>query len=180
MSISSSCQCCPGQAKCKTSTAPNAKRRRLGNSPISMTTRQMPSRVSYRPLIVGAYEYYQKEMLNSLVTLKPKTHYESVTNQVKTKQKNYGDIRLSKIRRFLDHVKGYDRSEMQKQFHESFLQAVALHLYKDDPEVDMDKIKSMNEWPNLKQQCLCLTPRRFGKTTAVAMFVAAYFLSVEK
>ncbi len=177
MSSTSTCQCCPGQGQCKTSTAPNAKRRRLGNAPISMT-RQMPSRVSYRPLIVGAYEYYQKEMLNSLVTLKPKTHYESVTNQVKTKQKNYGDIRLSKIRRFLDHVKGYDRSEMQKQFHESFLQAVALHLYKDDPEVDMDKIKSMNEWPNLKQQCLCLTPRRFGKTTAVAMFVAAYFLSV--
>ena len=148
---------------------PDTKRRRV-----------VPARVSYRPLIVGAYEYYQKEMLNELTNLKPKTHYEAVTNQVKTKQKNYGDVRLASIRKLLDHVKGYDRSEMQKQFHESFLQAVALHLYKDDPEVDMDKIKSMNEWPNLKQQCLCLTPRRFGKTTAVAMFVAAYFLSVEK
>jgi len=142
--------------------------------------RAEPSRVSYRPLLVGAYEYYQKEMLNSLISLKPKTHYETVTNQVKVKQKNYGDIRLTNIRHYMDHVKGYDRSEMQKQFHESFLQAVALHLYKDDPEVDMDKIKSMNEWPNLKQQVLCLTPRRFGKTTAVAMFVASYFLSVEK
>ena len=142
--------------------------------------RLLPTRVSYRPLLVGAYEYYQKEMLNSLTTLKPKTHYETVTNQVKTKQKNYGDIRLTNIRKYLDHVKGYDRSEMQKQFHESFLQAVALHLYKDDPEVDMDRIMSVNEWPNLKQQVLCLTPRRFGKTTAVAMFVAAYFLSVEK
>lgn len=142
--------------------------------------RVMPSRVSYRPLIVGAYEYYQKEMLNELVNLKPKTHYQTVTNQVKTKQKNYGDIRLANIRKYMDHIKGYDRSEMQKQFHESFLQAVALHLYKDDPEVDMDKIMSMNEWPNLKQQVLCLTPRRFGKTTAVAMFVASYFLSVEK
>jgi len=142
--------------------------------------RMQSSRVSYRPLLVGAYEYYQKEMLNSLVSLKPKTHYETVTNQVKVKQKNYGDVRLTNIRKLLDNVKGYDRSEMQKQFHESFLQAVALHLYKDDPEVDMDKIMSMNEWPNLKQQCLCLTPRRFGKTTAVAMFVASYFLSVEK
>lgn len=138
------------------------------------------TRVSYRPLIVGAYEYYQKEMLNSLVSLKPKTHYDTITCQVKTKQKNYGDVRLDNIRRYLDHVKGYDRSEMQKQFHESFLQAVALHLYKDDPEVDMDRIMSVNEWQNLKQQVLCLTPRRFGKTTAVAMFVAAYFLSVEK
>ena len=148
--------------------------------PLPKRRRMESSRVSYRPLLVGAYEYYQKEMLNSLVSLKPKTHYETVTNQVKVKQKNYGDVRLNNIRKLLDNVKGYDRSEMQKQFHESFLQSVALHLYKDDPEVDMDKIMSMNEWPNLKQQCLCLTPRRFGKTTAVAMFVASYFLSVEK
>ena len=84
--------------------------------------RVMPSRVSYRPLIVGAYEYYQKEMLNELVNLKPKTHYQAVTNQVKTKQKNYGDVRLANIRKYMDHIKGYDRSEMQKQFHESFLQ----------------------------------------------------------
>ena len=138
------------------------------------------SRVSYRPLIVGAYEYFQKEALNSLITLKPKTHYDTLTNQVRIKSKNYGDIRLANIRMFLDNVKGYDRSEMQKQFHESFLQAVALHIYKDDPEIDMNKIMAINEWPNLKQQVLCLTPRRFGKTTAVAMFVAAYFLSVEK
>ena len=105
-------------------------------------------------------------MLNSLITLKPKTHYETVTNQVKTKQKNYGDIRLSNIRKYLDHVKGYDRSEMQKQFHESFLQAVALHLYKDDPEVDMDRIMSVNEWPNLKQQKFEKQPdRTLGSTS---------------
>ena len=138
------------------------------------------SRVSYRPLMVGAYEYFQKDALASLTSLKPKTHYDTLTNQVQLKSRNYGDIRLAEIRMFLDHIKGYDRSEMQKQFHESFLQAVALHLYKDDPDIDMDKIKRTNEWPNLKQQVLCLTPRRFGKTTAVAMFVAAYFLSVEK
>ena len=36
----------------------------------------------------------------------------------------------------------------------------------------------MNGFDNLKQQVLCLTPRRFGKTTSVAMFVAAYALSV--
>ena len=148
--------------------------------PPAKKRRVQTSRVTYRPLIVGAYEYFQKEMLSSLISLKPKTHYEAVTCQVKMKQKNYGDVRLANIRRYLDNVKGYDRSEMQKQFHESFLQAVALHLYKDDPEVDMDRIMRMSEWPNLKQQVLCLTPRRFGKTTAVAMFVAAYFLSVEK
>ena len=89
---------------------------------------------------------------------------------MKTKSINYGDIRLNNIRKYLDLFPGYVRSEMQKKFHESFLQAVALHLYRDDPEVlncynvlfynhcieltpfffllqvDMDKIKRNNEW----------------------------------
>ena len=43
-------------------------------------------------------------MLNSLVSLKPKTHYEAVTNQVKTKQKNYGDVRLYSVHIFVVSV----------------------------------------------------------------------------
>ena len=92
---------------------PAPKKRRLGKTVMS-------SRVSYRPLLVGAYEYFQKEMLNELINLKPKTHYQTVTNQVKTKQKNNGDVRMANKRKYLDNVKGYDRSEMQKQFHEVF------------------------------------------------------------
>ena len=130
----------------------------------------MADRISYRNLLVGVYEYYQTQMLNSLVANQPKTHLQTITNQMKTKNINYGDIRLNNIRKYLDLFPGYVRSEMQKKFHESFLQAVALHLYRDDPEVlncynvlfynhcieltpfffllqvDMDKIKRNNEW----------------------------------
>ena len=67
---------------------------------------------------------------------------------------------------------------MQRQFHDRFIQAVALHLYKDDPDVDLENIMRMNGWNDLRQSVLCLTPRRFGKTTAVAMFVAAYAMCV--
>ena len=51
---------------------PAAKKRRLGRTVMS-------SRVSYRPLLVGAYEYFQKEMLNELINLKPKTHYQTAS-----------------------------------------------------------------------------------------------------
>ena len=124
MSLEVRCECCPGESSCiSVIKEPQTKKRRTGERvPLYESNRQLFSRVTYRPLIVGAYEYFQKEMLNSLVTLKPKTQYETVTNQVKTKQKNYGDVRLANIRKYCDHVKGYDRSEMQKQFHESFLQ----------------------------------------------------------
>jgi len=55
---------------------------------------------------------------------------------------------------------GYERSRMQKQFHDRFIQAVALHLYKDDPDVDLESIMRMNGWNDLRQSVLCLTPRR--------------------
>ena len=138
------------------------------------------NRVTYRPLFVSAYEFYQRDLLSSLTSLQPKTHMETLTDTTGTKEGFLGDKRLSEIRTKLDQITGFDRSEMQKRFHENFLQAVALHLYRDDLDIDMDKIMSQNDWVNLKQQVLCLTPRRFGKTTAVSMFVGAYGLSVSK
>jgi hypothetical protein len=69
----------------------------------------MADRVSYRNLLVGAYEYYQQEMLNKLVANQPKTHLQTITNQMKTKTINYGDIRLSNIRKYLDLFPGYTR-----------------------------------------------------------------------
>ena len=88
-----------------------------------------------------------------------------------------GDQRVIDIRRTLNEL-GFERSKMQRQFHEKFLQAVCLHLYSDDPDVDMEKIMRTNGWEDLRQSVLCLTPRRFGKTTAVAMFLAAYCICV--
>ena len=70
----------------------------------------MADRVSYRNLLVGAYEYYQTQMLNSLVANQPKTHLQTITNQMKTKSINYGDIRLNNIRKYLDQFPGYTRS----------------------------------------------------------------------
>ena len=57
-------------------------------------------------------------------------------------------------------------------------QATCIHLYRNDADIDMDRIMKMNKFDNLKQQVLCLTPRRFGKSTSVAMFVASYVLTV--
>lgn len=139
-----------------------------------------PSLVSYRPLYVTAYEVYQRDVLNELLTLKPRTHKDVLENATKTKNVCFGDRRLQKIRKYLDAYPGWERSLMQKQFHEKFLQAVCIHLYKDDADVDVDKVMRINEWENLKQQVLCVTPRRFGKTTSVSMFVAAYGMTVEK
>lgn len=136
--------------------------------------------INYRALLVKAYEYFELQALNKINSLTMNKHLDAMSASSKRKTECLGDIRLNKIRKLMDMYPGWERSEMQKRFHEGFLQAVALHIYREDADVDMDAICRMNDWPNLKQQILCQTPRRFGKTTAVSMFCAAYEMTVPK
>ena len=129
--------------------------------------------VSYRRYLTGAFEFYQDRYLEELELRMPLTHGQA-KHVVKTCQ---GDERMMSLRKTLNQL-GYERSKMQKRFHDSFIQAVALHLYKDDPDVDLEALMRLNGWDDLRQSVLCLTPRRFGKTTAVAMFIAAYAMCV--
>jgi hypothetical protein len=129
--------------------------------------------ISYRRYLTGAFEYYQSRKLEELDMAMPRAY-----GKPKPVQRTYkGDERIQNIRKQLNGF-GLERSKMQKQFHESFLQSVCLHLYKDDPDVDMERIMRINNWEDLRQSVLCMTPRRFGKTTAVSMFVAAYAMCV--
>ena len=115
--------------------------------------------VSYRRYLTGAFEFYQDRYLEELELRMPLAHCEK-KHVIKTCK---GDERMMALRKTLNEL-GYERSKMQKKFHDSFVQAVALHLYKDDPDVDLEAIMKLNGWSDLKQSVLCLTPRRFGKS----------------
>lgn len=129
--------------------------------------------ISYRRYLTGAYEFYQSKKLEDLEMSLPRTYGSS-----KPVRKTYkGDQRIMDIRKTLNGF-GMERSKMQRQFHETFLQSVCMHLYKDDPEIDLERVMQINNWDDLRQSVLCMTPRRFGKTTAVSMFVAAYAMCV--
>ena len=56
-------------------------------------------------------------------------------------------------------------------FHHAFLQATAMHLFRDDIDVDLARVMHQNNWKSLKQQCLCMTPRRFGKVSICLYFI---------
>ena len=129
--------------------------------------------ISYRNYLIAAYEHYESVKMAELASQMPVEHGKRGV-KLQTCQ---GDQRVIDIRRTLNQL-GFERSKMQRQFHEAFLQSVCLHLYSDDPDVDMEKIMRTNGWSDLRQSVLCLTPRRFGKTTAVAMFLAAYCICV--
>lgn len=130
-------------------------------------------KLSYRQYLTNAYEFYQERILEEIEMNMPRTYL-----QKKYESKIcHGDERMQGIRKTLNEL-GYERSKLQKQFHDAFINAVTLHLYKDDPDVDLEKIMRLNNFTDLRQSVLCLTPRRFGKTTAVAMFIAAYAMNV--
>ena len=153
-------------------------------SPIKkqMTEEHRSIPLNYRNYIGSAFKVYEQETLIKIECRQMKTHMGSMLDQCKTKQASQGDKLMLRLRWLLDYVpktyKNWERSKMQKTFHRNFMQATCLHLYRNDPDIDLDRIMKMNRFDNLKQQVLCLTPRRFGKSTSVAMFVASYVLTV--
>ena len=138
--------------------------------------------LNYGNYLSSAYKVFEEETLIKIEGQQMKSHMGSMLDQCKAKQASQGDKLMLRLRHLLDYVpksyKGWERSKMQKMFHRKFMQATCIHLYRNDADIDMDRIMKMNKFDNLKQQVLCLTPRRFGKSTSVAMFVASYVLTV--
>ena len=72
-----------------------------------------------------------------------------------------GTLRLCDIRGTLESGFEMQRSKTQARMHESFLNACARFLYSDDTNApDFTDILEDNQWDDLRQQVLCMTPRR--------------------
>lgn len=90
-----------------------------------------------------------------------------------------GFTRIRKLRQALNvlDANGWERSYHQRVFHENFLNAVVRVLFKKDPPGSFEKayprLLEQNNWTCITQEILISTPRRFGKTISVCLFVAA-------
>lgn len=85
-----------------------------------------------------------------------------------------GDARMEAVERCLDAFEGFPRSNAQRRFHTAFMQATLPHVYgTTDFEKYRDRILARHGMKKVQYECLVCTPRRFGKTTAVAMYCAA-------
>ncbi|KAK3284444.1 hypothetical protein CYMTET_3905 [Cymbomonas tetramitiformis] len=89
-----------------------------------------------------------------------------------------GDIAIQKLHHYLDSF-GMERTNSQKMFHRAFLGATLAHIYgSNDFERHRTRILAQNDMEDPSFEVLVVTPRRWGKTTSVAMFVAALLLAV--
>lgn len=89
-----------------------------------------------------------------------------------------GDANYAGIMRTLDSF-GM-RSEDQKKFHNMFMGALLPHVYGGRlawPQV-AERVMARLKIDKIQSEVFVLTPRRWGKTTSVAMFVAAVMLNV--
>ena len=90
-----------------------------------------------------------------------------------------GFTRLEKLRQALVALDrgGWERSYHQRLFHESFINAIVRILFKTDPpgffSQSYPRLLELNGWTSINQEILVSTPRRFGKTISVCLFVAA-------
>lgn len=72
---------------------------------------------------------------------------------------------------YLDTV-GYERSKHQRVFHRAFLSTSYALLYGDTLHQHLVRLLEENGWSELRAECICVTPRRFGKTVGVALWAA--------
>jgi len=88
-----------------------------------------------------------------------------------------GDEKLRSMRETLNEF-GYVRTPQQMMFHENMINACLPIIYGKDLNANLSRIMEENGWDDIMQELLCVTPRRFGKTWAVAMFVAASLINI--
>jgi len=89
-----------------------------------------------------------------------------------------GRERMAILKRTLDGF-GLDRSDTQRDFHNQMAGACAGLIFKDDLESEIDDLLVELQVERLVPQFMAITPRRWGKTYSVAMFVVAMALAVE-
>jgi hypothetical protein len=95
-----------------------------------------------------------------------------------TSNKITGRDRLGIIKRTLDSF-GLERSETQREFHDMMICACAMLIFRDDLDDELDDLLQEYGITELQAEAMFITPRRWGKTYSVAMFVVAVALGIE-
>lgn len=108
----------------------------------------------------------------------PKT-WQMYTRMHRQKMILGGDARMRALRaKLLKQDIKHQRSKQQIEFHESFLAACAKHIYGEELSANFLDILADNNWTQIKQEVLICCPRRFGKTYATCLYVAAYAMCI--
>lgn len=92
-----------------------------------------------------------------------------------------GDATLRALQTLLGRIdaNGYERSAHQVLFHDAFTRCCSRILYREEWPVFSPQIMKHNKWNRCGSEMLISTPRRFGKTFSIAMYVACIALATK-
>lgn len=89
-----------------------------------------------------------------------------------------GDRRLKALNEALDGYPGWKRSQAQRMFHTAFTNAILPQIYGDEWDVNEERVLREQSLREIQREVMIITPRRYGKTVAVAMWSAAVVATV--
>ena len=148
----------------------------LGDAPMAHEYREMRS---FRHNLDAARLAFERDQARRVESIRPKGFVDSIAEpSSQESHRRTGPERLNTIRETLNSF-GLERSDMQKRFHEDMIGACARLIFKDDLESHIDDLLLELGIDELRSEFMAITPRRFGKTYSVAMFVVAMLMGVE-
>ena len=122
---------------------------------------------------------YARHEAQRIASLQPPNFIKETLDPSRLESKRItGRQRYNKARQALSSY-GVNPSAMQKLFFNNMFSACAQLLFKDDLETERDDFMLDLGVTRLQPQFMAITPRRFGKTYSVAMFVVAMAFAVE-
>lgn len=99
------------------------------------------------------------------------------SNYNATKRRRQGEEMYDKIIGDLNSL-GMRRTEYQKQFHTAAMHACLFHIYGEDYESLLHSLLDKYNLKSLANEVLAIMPRRYGKSTMVAMFAAVMLMRI--
>lgn len=104
------------------------------------------------------------------------TNEEYYSDAKSNKRTSYGDLIYNKVKKYLSL---FPRTPDQKLFHKDFLNAYIPLIYqKEWKHSSLRILQRLGISCSIKQEKLVITPRRWGKTFAIAQFVASVACAV--
>ena len=145
---------------------------------------QSLSIASFRAVFVNQYRHYEERHRNYVQSARIRSRSDRLMNPSVQSLKVSGATRIECLDRTLDSFvdvgnKPLIRHKFQVRAHKQFKRACLPLLLGDDIDTMLEGQLLENEWPDIKQQVLCVWPRRTGKSFSVAMYVVGIAMSCE-
>lgn len=98
------------------------------------------------------------------------------TDELRDINCNLGDTTLANIHKTLESFGNYKRAPHQALFHKKSIITCLPHIYKGEWEWNKGRVLKQHSISKINHEVFIIAPRRFGKTIAIAMLVAALLL----